>query len=280
MTKDIVIGAADLYDWWQVKNWVKSIKHSGFDGTIVLLCYRVTNELLLHCEEEGVQLFDVTTDRFNKQIQHGLPGHSSDVHQLRFFHFWQILSSFPEDYRYCIATDVRDVIFQTNPSEWLKANLNNHKFTIPSENIAYENESWNVDNVLNSLGPLVYTKLASQPVANVGTIGGDAQYLANLFLTLHTMTIGLSLPSDQSCFNLLCSGLLKEQGLLVGTNAGWCAQLGVSNDDTKMHLQQHLLQPKPTIKDGLVYNDHGELFTLVHQYNRIPELNNFIHNKY
>lgn len=278
--QDVLIGAADLYNWSQVKNWVKSIKQTGFDGKIVLLCYRVDEDLIQNCKDNDVSLFDVNTNRFGQPIQHGLPGHASDVHQLRFFHFWQALNTLGDDFRYCIATDVRDVVFQTNPSEWLSKNLGDRKFTIPSENILYENESWNVNNVLSSLGPIVYTKLHKQPVANVGTIGGDAKYLADLFLTLHTMTIGLSLPSDQSCFNLLCSGLLQDQGLSVGTNAGWCAQLGVSNDDRKQELQEHLLEPKPIIRDGLVYNAQGELFTLVHQYDRVPELNNSINNKY
>jgi len=278
--QDIIIGAADLYSWSQVKNWVKSIRATSFTGKIVLLGYRVDEELVKNCAEHGVLVFGIDTDRFGAPIQHGLPGHASDVHQLRFFHFWQVLSSMEESFRYCIATDVRDVIFQTNPSDWLVENLQNHKFTIPSENITYANEAWNTNNVITSLGPLVYTKVANKPVANVGTIGGDADYLANLFLTLHTMTIGLSLPSDQSCFNLLCNGLIREQGLFTGPYSGWCAQLGVSNDDTKQHLQQHLIEPKPTIKDGLVYNSSNELFALFHQYDRVPELNNAINNRY
>ena len=281
MKQDIIIGAADLYEWSHVKNWVRSIKQSGFEGNTILLCYRVSEDLIHNCSEEGVTLFHIDSDRFNQPIQHGIAGHASDVHQLRFFHFWQALSTLGLDnYRYCIATDVRDVIFQTNPSEWLESNLVNHKYTIPSELIKYEDESWNNNNALTSLGPIVYTQLFDKPVANVGTIGGDASFLANLFLTLHTMTIGLSLPSDQSCFNLLSNGILQDQGLLVGDKAGWCAQLGVSCDESKQHLQEHLLDLKPVIKEGLVYNQDGQLYSLVHQYDRIPDLNNIINTRY
>jgi hypothetical protein len=277
--QDILLGAVDLYDWHHVKNWVRSAKASGFTGRIVLLCYRVADELIEQCTKEGVELYSVTSDRYNQPLQHGLNGHASDVHQLRFFHFWQFLSGVA-DARYCITTDVRDVIFQTNPSEWLESNLQDRKFTIPSENIKFQHESWNQANVLNSLGPNVYSLLSESLVANVGTIGGDAKYLANLFLTLHTMTIGLSLPSDQSCFNLLCNGLLKEQGLQAGDKEGWCAQLGVTDAVSKPDSERNLVEPKPVYRDGFVYNSENKLYSLVHQYDRIQELNNLINNRY
>ena len=47
------------------------------------------------------------------------------VHNLRFFHIWHLLSQFEKEgrkYDRLITTDVRDVMFQGNPSEWLDAN--------------------------------------------------------------------------------------------------------------------------------------------------------------
>ena len=43
------------------------------------------------------------------------------VHVERFFHIYNVLKD--NLYRYVITTDVKDVIFQKNPSEWLENNL-------------------------------------------------------------------------------------------------------------------------------------------------------------
>jgi hypothetical protein len=38
---------------------------------------------------------------------------------LRFIHVYDYLNKHADDYRYVITTDVRDVIFQSNPSDLL-----------------------------------------------------------------------------------------------------------------------------------------------------------------
>ena len=53
--------------------------------------------------------------------------------------YW-VLKQLNREYRYMITTDVRDVVFQHNPSDWLKKNLKKN-ILVSTENVLYEHES-------------------------------------------------------------------------------------------------------------------------------------------
>ena len=46
-----------------------------------------------------------------------------------------------KDYRFVVSTDVRDVIFQRNPSEWLENHLENSPHSIVSASEAIQRDS-------------------------------------------------------------------------------------------------------------------------------------------
>src|ERR1700688_3236181 len=117
---DLIIGAADLYNWEQINNWAKSIRMSGFDGDVALLLYRSTESARLDITENtkplNIDVYLVEHDNFGRLINHTDRGRDTQSHQMRFFHIWQLLDK--QDFRYVIVTDVRDVIFQDNPTTW------------------------------------------------------------------------------------------------------------------------------------------------------------------
>ena len=57
MAKALIIGGAANYGWNELKNWVRSIKATGYDGDIALVITNVTKETLDKLTEEGVTTF-------------------------------------------------------------------------------------------------------------------------------------------------------------------------------------------------------------------------------
>jgi hypothetical protein len=79
-----------------------------------------------------------------------------------------------------ITTDVRDVVFQNDPSIWLEKNLNNKHLIFGSECIAYEDEPWGTENLYHTFGPFVHSRFKKNTVYNVGVLAGEGEYMRDL----------------------------------------------------------------------------------------------------
>lgn len=272
---DIIVGAIDSYSWDQIRPWITSIKRTGFSGEIWLVVYRIDRYVIQKIEEEGVYVYEVGHDPFLQPIAHNQFG-PTQAHNLRFFHFWELMERLDmKKYRYVITTDVRDVIFQTNPSIWLHNNLTDlDKFIAPSEGIVYEQEEWNAQNMKDGYGSVVWDLWMSKQVAcNVGTIAARAEFFPALAFMIYSMTTGRSYPSDQSSFNVIAHRILPTDCWVVPMQRGWAAQIGTTLDPTKPWLHERLNEPAPIIDaDKTVRTVDAKPFVIVHQWDRHPEL--------
>ncbi len=119
--KDLIIGTSTNYDWSKLKYWVNSINASGFEGDKVLV--------LLNCDKETVKKvidagFIVVAGQ--KDSEGNLVHQSAiPVHVERFLFMHNFLTT--RDYRYIVTTDVKDVVFQRNPIEYIEKNLHEDK---------------------------------------------------------------------------------------------------------------------------------------------------------
>ncbi len=105
---DLIIGIAIGYEFPAMNNWIKSLAQCGFEGRKVLILGNVTEETVEKVTNLGIEaeLIDVpdnyvsliVVDRF--LILHSFLAEQNDI-------------------RYAIVTDVRDVVFQKNPSDFL-----------------------------------------------------------------------------------------------------------------------------------------------------------------
>lgn len=279
---DVLIGAADRYFAADVRPWMASARASGFDGDIYLICYRVDPSIYTVASEFQVELYPVNHTPYGLEIIHEQQGSPTQSHNMRMYHAWELLTRLDvAQYRFAIMTDVRDVIFQKNPSVWLEKHSLYGHVVAPSEGIMYDKEDWNRDNLIKGFGSMFYDLVGSSWLAcNVGTIAGDAALLRDLIGTIFHMTEGRYYPSDQSSFNVLMNGAFLEKRIVATHWDNWAAQLGTTNDPTKSYLWERLCEPRPQIRDGLVYNNDGLLYHLVHQWDRVPELKSIIPAKY
>jgi len=282
--KDLLIGAADLYDWSKIKVWATSARQSGFTGDIVLLTYRVAPDVVEHASKLGVDVYQIEHNSFGGPIPHNDKGRDTQAHQLRFFHMWQFLSTDDKykEYDRIITTDVRDVWFQKNPSDWLDIHrgiLHKSPLVASSEGIKYKDEPWGADNMINGFGPLVWEVAKEWTIYNVGVVAGQSFAMMGLFLALYHMTTGRYIPSDQSAYNILTNQTMATQFMNTMHIDNWACQCGTVLDPQKSYLE--LSDQRPIVlPDGHVINPNGEEYHIVHQYDRVPKILSLVESLY
>jgi hypothetical protein len=277
---NILLGAADGYNWSQLKSWILSSK--AVSGKRVLLVYRMDEVTKNKCLEHGVELVEVGHDIYGQPLNHdarvGVGAARTVSHEIRYFHAWQYLKE-QQNAHLVVLTDTRDVIFQKDPFEFIKGL---RTLLAPQEGILYKDEPWNANNMYTGYGGYVWEYMKEKPVYNCGTIAGRMPFFADFVHTLWSMTTGKhTYPADQCSFGLLVETTLKELTRRCEHDEGWCCQCGTTADPHKPELQSKLITPLPAMKmDGLVHTSDGKVFCMVHQYERNPEWLKIIDEKY
>jgi len=196
--KDLIIGAFKNYNYNQIKPWIESINQSGFQGDKVLIALNAPQETVKQVEDAGF-----------KVIQPSSTGNMM-FHMERFIHIYTYLIHNHQNYRYVITTDVRDVVFQGNPSEYLETVLTNTGpyIVASSEAIQIKNEKWNHDNILTCFGQFFLDQVSEQPVYNVGTLAGYSEHIRDLCAMLFQMSVNRAdWVADQAAYNILLNML-------------------------------------------------------------------------
>jgi hypothetical protein len=279
--KSLIIGAITNYDFDKVSPWVKSINESGFVGDKVMVVFSASMETVEHLVNHDFKVVVVGQENAEKNAfvhKSHLP-----IHVERFFHIYNILKSNYKQYDYVVTTDVKDIIFQSNPIDWLKENLDGKKLVAGSEALQYKNEPWGDENLLQTYGDYFYQQFRDCEIYNVGTLGGDAEYMKDLCLNIFLSAVNRPIPIvDQAVFNVLIQTQpFKDVVKFAKQRDGWACQAGTTVDPSKIDsFIPHLLEEKPDFIDGVVYTSTGGKFCIVHQYDRVPEWRKIIEARY
>lgn len=268
--KDLIIGAFTNYNFNQLRPWVESIEECGFKGDKVMVVGNHSPETLHELEKRNFFLVD-------------MPKLNIPVHVLRFLAIYDYLKDVHLHYRYVVTTDVKDVYFQTNPIDWLVENLKFKKLVAGSEGMLYKDEPWGNDNLFQTYGTYVHELFKNNKIYNVGTIGGDAEYVKDLVFNIFTNATNRPIPIvDQAVYNvLLQTQPYKDVTLFADQWLGWACQAGTTVDPSKINaFRPYLVEKEPIFKDGKVLTSLGRPFSIVHQYDRVPEWKQFVMEKY
>jgi hypothetical protein len=204
------------------------------------------------------------------------------VHVERFIHIYKLLKD--NDYRYVITTDVRDVIFQKNPVKWLEENLSEQEdLVFSSESMKYKDEPWGRENITQCYGQGIYEDFKNNTIFNVGVLAGRGHAMRDLALQLFLNCINRPIPIvDQAVFNVMISRHpYVKTSMYMKSEEGWACQLGTTADPSKIDsFRPHLLEPSPKLEGDKVVTSTGIEYTIVHQYDRVPEWKKVIEAKY
>jgi hypothetical protein len=267
--RDIVIGSITNYDFNAIRPWVNSLDRCGFAGEKIMLCYNIDTATKDQLRARGYTVIYSTEA-------------VSSIVVDRFLDYWQILKDI-DDCRYVIATDVKDVVFQRNPVEWLEKNLQDKKINASSESIRYQDETWGNLNLLTAFGKEVYNKNKDRIINNAGVMSGDAKTLCDLFLNVYLVSKGSAIRNpDQAAYNVLLNmESYKNITRFTQSEEAWAAQLGTTKDPVRLsEYSASVLEPEPQMIDDKVYTAAGEEFYIVHQYDRVKDWKNTIERTY
>ena len=262
----IILGCITKYKPEDIKPFVESIEQTGYKGKKVMMVYEVPQETIDYLKSKGWDLYQ------NELQQH--------IILQRFRDIYKLLEQYPnEDVIWC---DVKDVIFQKDPTDWIELNMDEPLLAF-SECITMKDDPWACVNSGTSF-PLEWEWLQNKVSYCAGTIVGDSDYLKDLFINIYRWSMTTANPeqlSDQAAYNVLINlNPIGDSVQKVNQEEGFVTQLGtvlVKKDEFK----DVLLEPTPIVDENyIVKNQEGEPFCLVHQYDRIPHFKEFIYKKY
>ena len=262
--RDLIMGSITRLGWDRCEHWVNSINKSGFDGDKIICIFGDHKDLVNNFKNNGFQVYNYRTLSDNENIC-----------VARFLAYNDILSKNKQKYRKVLATDVTDVVFQKNPTEFFDIII--EKCIIASsENIRYKDESWGANNMRLSFGDDAYGRMKDAVIYNAGVIAGEHQLIQDLFLAIYKMCenkpqhIEGGGGPDQAAYNYLLSlSQFKQTTKFIEHDIGWACQAGTNVDPHKDYSKTNV-EILPKICDNEIVTSWDKSYYIVHQYNRNP----------
>lgn len=296
MAKNLVIGAVNNYTYDQIKPWLHSLRKSGYDGDVAVIAYNMNKETIAKLEAENVIISGMKLEDGNLVYDQ-----KASVVVERFGHLWNLLNK--TDHEMIVATDVRDVIFQRNPFDWLETRQA-PDLVVGVENLVYRDEPWNVNNMTLCYGKTIFEMMQNEPIICAGVIAGWRPVIADLCLQIFLTCGGIPhhVPGgggpDQAALNILMkSRIYTSHTLQTNANDDFILHAGttlkaieagsggigeaVRRDPSFLDIiKKKTLWTEPVFEEGLVWNARREPYTIVHQYDRIPEWKAYFEKEY
>lgn len=254
----------------KIKVWSESFRKYS-DGEIVLIIANASEQDKKTCDELNIKYYEVIVED-TWYINHKRLGHTRDFIR-------------QSDGDIFLATDVFDVLFQSDPFE--KLDLENYDLFISGEGILVREEPWNGD-VINKVFPEDREICSPTEIVCSGIMAGKKEQFADLYDKLFVM-----------CENGLDGHNIKDQAALIimvtknqinrlkifTIDDGWamhCQSAGPTQFFESWGLRRNLASRYgiPKLVDDIVYTADDKVYDMVHQFNRIPEWNEQLTKKY
>jgi len=313
MAKDVIIGVVDNYGWDQIKYWANSSEQSGFDGHKALLVYNMDADTVRNLTDKGFMTVGCSAFDEEKGFVYNNNG---NIMVDRFFHIYNFLKMIqdPEGIGRVIITDVRDVIFQYNPTIWLNEDHpTGFDLIVGSENLKFKDEPWNVNNVTQSFGDYFTELLSDEEIYCAGVIAGELNPIKDLCLNVWLVCRGLNpfVPGgggpDQAALNVLLHNDAYSvitnftnplDGWVLHSGTTWPAVQAGSGGIGQAYLRdksfdvryKYVLPVEIRFKESgvdkkkiiQVVNPHGKSKTVcvVHQWDRVPEWKEYFEERF
>jgi hypothetical protein len=288
-----IFTACKGYSIEDVAPWTQSLKASGFDGKVFVIMYDPPKELADYFKEQDFYVLVANEE--------GL----THIATQRFRDYAQILKSdYCVDIDYVLHTDIRDVLFQSNPAEWLSSYIDDvHKIYASAEGVKYKHEDWNGDGVQFHFGENIFRELADTETLCSGVFCGEKEAFIDLCEAMYQAAFFTKDPAgfiDQHFYNLLIRKSFAEITQIVPADTPFVANLGTlaaipfnspewsTGPRTPYNSYErfrsgtyveNMLVEVPEMIDGKVCTPDGKPYCIVHQYDRYAPWKEELHEK-
>ncbi len=209
--KYTIISSLTNYGVTQIKPFVESINKSGYSGEKLMLVYNVSADVIEYLNENGWMIVQ------SEQQQHIILQRFRDMYAL----LWQYETDV------IIWVDVKDIVFQKDPVEWLEKNMKKDILAF-SESLKFGDEEWARLNAGTSF-PMEWEWLQNKEIHCAGTIVGKKEAIRDLFIDIYRWSLTTSNPqqlADQAAYNILINmHQWKDKVQFVKQQEGFAAQL-------------------------------------------------------
>ncbi len=272
---DVAITVIKDYGWEPIRTYANSLARSGFQGTKLMFVQNIQPEAKNRLTDLGFQLVDFT-----------FLDPARGFGTVRFKPVIDFLQS-NKNYRYIIWTDMRDAIFQTDPSPWLEQNLAPHKLLAASECVTIESEFYNRQWINQAFNAEICAWLGKCEICNSGCFAGDADVMLGVFSEIYDISLRSNERTgaflDQAMFNYAIRTSPFKKVLRITRAEEFFASCNFFLIPSQFTgVSTHPI-PAPVIdpNTGLIYPAKGdEPFSVVHQYDRDPKWKESVENRY
>jgi hypothetical protein len=258
--QDVVIGTIKNYGWDEIAPFTLSLERSGFTGDKVMFVENITPQAQEKLIQLGWQLKQVVADS------------TQSYATARHLPVRDFLAENQEEYRFVLYIDVRDAVFQSDPSAWLQSHLAPDELVGPSECILIRDQDVNSRWINETMGEDTERWLGDFDVLCCGTIIGGARTVAKVIASMCAKSMIVSgWGYDQAYFNyLLRISPLKEVTRVLKMREGFIATCSWFMSEP-WKWAPHLIDESPVFdRDRVLVCVPGSdaPFPILHQYDR------------
>lgn len=276
---DATIAVIRGMSWPALRPYAVSLVRSGFSGKKLIFVENVSEEVRSNLFLLGFVVMDCKTPPWegNDRL---LPEYwSYGYHRLGSIIPFLLAQSF----RYLIWTDVRDVVFQTNPSTWLKGNLGDKRIAFAGLGHVSAGCPFN-DNWIRHAAQddAVWEEVRQQETLACGTFAGTYRSMLELIRDCYQGCISIPGTVDQGMFNkLVRTSPYKEITTVPRLEQAFSAQWWPGKTASQIPpILPGYGEPVFDESTGEVRTADGELFSIVHLYDRDPRWVKIMSEKY
>lgn len=264
--QDLTIAVIRGLDWAALRPYAVSVARNAPNCTRVVFCENISPETREGFAKLGFTLIDRATppSKLHPEMQ---ADWAYGVY--RFLPAIEYLKQNPDKFRYVIWTDVRDVVFQTNPVTWLEKNLAPHNIVIAGLGHQIKKCPWN-DPWVRACSPLGWKDIRQEEAVACGTFAGLAAPMLHLFEDTLNGCIEAQHPhaTDQGMLNcLMRRAPYSVTARITRPSEGFTAQWFPAKDQDP-NLYPDYGFPIFDKLSKAVYSPKGEPVSIVHLYDR------------
>lgn len=269
MENDLIVSVVRNLDWATLRPYAVSLSKSGFTGTKLFFVENVSEEVRQGLASYGFDVIDwissqacrgtcFNTDRFGTVADH--------------------LERNYKKYRYVIWCDCRDLIFQSDPTEWLEKHLAPNRLVGATECFKIKDQATNDEWVARSCSPAAHARVREQDILCSGTVAGDAEAMCDLFYSFwekHRTQLSPEIHDQGFMSYLLWDSPFRRMTYVPKMEEGFAATVSWflwPNQVQASEMLKSLWTDAPPVFDwesGLVLAPNtGVPFSIVHQYDR------------